>query len=262
MMNTNRFEDTSVLRFRTYFDKGKTNLGDCYFTAPFKVAKPFYIEDTMKVVVMSASAGMMEGDTQEIEIEVGDESKLYFTSQSYEKIHKMESGFASRNAKIKVGSNATLRYVPLCTIPFAKSRFEGNTKIWLESDSSKLFFAEIFAPGRKAYGEVFEYDRYLSRTQIWREDVLIYHDNTKYIPDEMDVRGYGIFEKWTHLLNIFVTGKNNECRLIDDIRKYIKNQSLNGGVSVTAYGDISIKVLGDSAQTLENVVYFINELIN
>ena len=261
MINTNRYEEISTLRFTACFEDERTKLGDCYFTAPFKIAKPFYENDMMKIVVMSASAGMMAGDVQEFDIKVEDNAKLYFTTQSYEKIHKMDEGFASRTANIRVGNEASLYYVPLCTIPFAKSSFKGDTKIWLEDNSSKLFLAEIFAPGRKAYGEQFKYDTYISRTLVWRNNNLIYYDNTRYIPDKIKLDGYGMFEKWTHLLNIFITSTIESDKLIEDIREYIKVKDLEGGASITEYGDISIKVLGNNAQILEDVVKKMRELI-
>ncbi len=261
MMGDNAYDEISTLRFTACFKDGVTKLGDCYCTAPFKIAKPFYDNEMMKIVVMSASAGLMSGDIQKFDINVETNCKLYFTTQSYEKIHKMDNGFARRQARIKVGKEANLYYIPLCTIPFAKSSFKGDTEIWLENSSSKLFLAEVFAPGRKAHGELFKYDKYISRTLVWRSESLIYHDNTRYIPEKMKLDSYGMFEKWSHLLNVFIAGFTDTNKLIEDIREYVRVKGLEGGASTTAYGDISVKVLGDNAQALEDIVMKIGELI-
>ena len=57
----------------------------------------------MQVMQISVSAGIMEGDKQEISIKALENSKSEIISQAYEKIHKMENGFAQRNIEIEIG---------------------------------------------------------------------------------------------------------------------------------------------------------------
>ena len=110
----NVFSKISKVNLKTTFKNEKTILEDVYFTAPFKVMTPFYKKDDdyIKVVVMSSSAGIMAGDRQEYNINVGENTKLELTSQSYEKIHKMEEGKAIRECKIKVEKDALLKIQP------------------------------------------------------------------------------------------------------------------------------------------------------
>ena len=53
---------------------------------------------------MAASAGIMEGDCQELEFDIGTGADLEFVSQSYDKIHEMKEGCARRTTKIRVHS--------------------------------------------------------------------------------------------------------------------------------------------------------------
>ena len=253
-MGDNRFGKTSQLRLKAINKNGKTKLEDCYFTAPFKIAKPFYKEEEMKLILMSASAGIMAGDMQKFEIEIKEGAKVCFTTQSYEKLHKMEEGCGRREATIRVSKNASLSYIPLCTIPFAESSFEGITNIHLEDETARLFFAEVFATGRKAYGESFKYRYYSSKTTVWQREEIIYMDNTYYEPDEMDMRGYGMFEGESHLVNILLVNEREPKRLLEKIRQYIEDNSLDGGTSLSDTGNINVKVLGKSAQELEEIV--------
>ncbi len=118
----------------------KTTLKSSYFTAPFKVISPFYKDDMASLVVMSSSAGIMEGDHQHINITVGENCMAEVTSQSYEKIHKMYSENATRETAINVGLGAKFIYNPLPTIPFANSSFKATTKINLHQ-SAKLAYS-------------------------------------------------------------------------------------------------------------------------
>ena len=67
----NKFGKKSQVRLETELRDGKVILSDVYFTAPFKVMLPFYVQpDYMQVMVLSASAGIMEGDEQEFYINI------------------------------------------------------------------------------------------------------------------------------------------------------------------------------------------------
>lgn len=75
---------------------------------------PFYLrEDYMQVMVLSASAGIMEGDVQKFDIHVNSGTSMEYLSQAYEKIHKMKEGMARRETKIVVEPDAFLKYAPL-----------------------------------------------------------------------------------------------------------------------------------------------------
>jgi urease accessory protein len=45
------------------FQNGKTVMSDCFFTSPFKVAKPFYRDNGYtEIMVMCASPGILASD--------------------------------------------------------------------------------------------------------------------------------------------------------------------------------------------------------
>lgn len=68
MMN-NQFGKLSKLHITTAYKEGKTIMEDVSFTAPFKIMHPFYEKkDFMTVMLLTASAGIMAGDRQEIDI--------------------------------------------------------------------------------------------------------------------------------------------------------------------------------------------------
>lgn len=261
---SNKYIKTSKVNITTLNKYGKTILDDIYFTAPFKISPAFYKEDnSIKVIVMSASAGIMAGDTQEYNITLNDNTNIEVTSQSFEKIHKMEDGDSYRECNIIVGSNSLLKYKPLPTIPFKDSAFNSNMNITLKDKSSKLILVDIISCGRAACGERFEYKYYKSYTEVKCSDKLVYVDNTTYNPSIINLNNFGMFEGYSHLVNMLICNFDDSSEKLDLIREIIENnKEVDGGATLTQYKDVSIKIFGHSAQQLISISEDISELFN
>lgn len=261
MSSENHYPRTSILLLKTERRYGKSILADCYYTPPFKITTPFYNEKgDMKIIAMSTSAGMLAGDCQEVTIDIGEHTNVYYTSQSYEKIHKMEEGMATRKVKMHIGNHAYLKYIPLSTIPYAQSAFFNQVDIELEGPTSRLMLVDIISGGRIAHGEYFNYRSYKSYTSVKQEGKLIYRDHTHYEPSKCIMHSYGMYEGYTHLANILLVNMGDPKVLLEDIRKIIeKSTDLKGGASISEMGAISIKAFGKTAQQLERLVDAIAE---
>ena len=139
---------------------GRTILEDLSFTAPYKIMMPFEKENGgIQIMPLCASAGIMAGDSQEFSYHVKEGADLEVLSQSFEKIHKMDEGSATRTIEVQVDKNATLYYYPQPVIPFAQSAFDSKMTIHLEDATSRLFLLEIISCGRNAHDERFQYRR-------------------------------------------------------------------------------------------------------
>lgn len=252
----NQFGKTSKFQLSTAFKDGKTVVKDISFTAPFKFMNPFYEKkDFMTVMLLTASAGIMAGDRQELDICVGKHSKVEFVSQAYEKIHKMDEGFAKRYMHIAVRANACLHYMPLPTIPFADSDYRCKVDVELEDESSQFIFSEILCCGRVAYGEEFKYSRFENKICIYQKGELVYRDNTCYEPQKMDMRGFGMYEGYTHLANVVICNKQKSEDFILQVRNLLDSfKDIDGGVTKTFAGHIVVRILGKNAQQLTEVI--------
>lgn len=238
----------------------RTEAGECYlktlrFTAPYKVMSPFRKADgSLQVMILSVSAGLLAGDTQEVHIETEPGAALECTSQSFEKIHRMEQAKAVRTTRLLVGDHSFLSYRPLPVIPFAGSAFESVTQIELAGPESRLVYQEILSCGRAARGERFAYGSYLSRIEARREGKLIYRENCRFRPEEYEMEGMGMFEGWSHLANLLLFGPEIGQEQADAVREYLDSrEDVCGGVSRSASGDLVIRVLGNQAQTLQEL---------
>ncbi|MBP8597842.1 MAG: urease accessory protein UreD [Selenomonas sp.] len=234
------------------------------FTAPFKVLHPFHQGDFLQIMVVKVSAGLMAGDRQSINIVLEPGTKAEFLSQSYEKIHQMEEGEASREGEVTVGSDATLLYTPLPVLPFADSAFRSTFCINLADGTSRLFYSDILACGRAARGERFAYRLYRSRVRITSGGTLLYADNFRFSPREegMDYESFTQYEGYTHLGNYVL------CHFAvteDELRTCLKPvfDGYDGQAGLTRFGDnnLCLKILANGSELLVAVQDAIKSLL-
>jgi urease accessory protein len=193
------------LFLKTEVQQGLTVIADCFFTAPLKVAKPFYRPAGTEIMLMCASPGMLEGDSHQLEFVLGAGSSALITEQSYMKLFKMECQAARRQVKITVEEGAACRYLPLPVIPFAGSRFQGRTDVYL-ARTSRFFLCDILACGRVGMGERFLFSDYVSRLAIHVEGRLVFLEHTRLLPSQAEIGGIGFFEGYAYQGLIYLYG--------------------------------------------------------
>ena len=163
-----------------------------------------------------------------------------------------------------VDKNATLYYYPQPVIPFAQSSFDSRMTIHLEDETSCLFLLEIISCGRKAHNECFRYSRFSSKVLLYRNDKLIYRDNTCYEPDRMPMEGIGMYEGYTHVANIFLTKLRDTAanlQLQEKIWQILDEASeTEGGITRLTTGDMALRIFGQCAQKLQQTAEKIKKL--
>ena len=290
----NKFGKVSRISACAALKDGKTILEDLSFTAPYKIMTPFEKENGgIQIMPLCASAGIMAGDSQEFSYHVKEGADLEILSQSFEKIHKMDEGSASRTIEVQVDKNAALYYYPQPVIPFAQSAFDSKMTIHLEDETSKLFLLEIISCGRNAHEERFQYRRFSSKVLLYRGEKLIYRDNTRYEPDKIPMEGIGLYEGYTHMANLFLSKLCNRDNVdggketnIDgmDIKKQMnssgtgrtsdrtaelqekiwqildEDSEIDGGVTHLTTGDLALRIFGHRAQKLQQIAEKIKEI--
>lgn len=252
----NKFGKTSKLVIKAGVKNNQTVLEDAFFTAPFKIMHPFYEKkDMMTVMCLTASAGIMAGDDQEHHLYVKEGAKLEFISQSYEKIHKMDTGSAKRTANLHVAQNAFLYYNPLPTIPFKDSAFDSTLKVYLEDQSSKFILKEILSAGRCARGEQFEYRYYHNLIHVYEGHTLIYADHTFLEPKQMDLTSIGIYEHYTHLGTLLLFHLSNEPAWFKSVQDLLAaTPEVEGGITSGPSNSIVIRILGHQSEKINDIM--------
>lgn len=250
--NKNAFGHISELILKTEYRQGRTIISDLRFTAPFKVMKPFERKDgSISIMLQQASAGILDGDSQHFHFEIGPGSRVEFTSQSYDKIHPMQE-HAERLIEIEMSHGTVFSYSPQPLIPFKDSDFRSRLTATLEDNSSLFLLSDILTCGRLNHNnEKFKYRMYSNLVNVRRSNRLIYRDNTKYCPSLFQMDDIGLYESYTHLLNMYMSN----CPDTEKIRSLIADcpEHTECAMSVTKDNGLAIRAFASRSQDLENI---------
>lgn len=239
------------LTIHTARTENKTRPTKLFYSAPYKLMNYFETPSGgIEYIIMNASAGIMAGDQYKMNVHVGEQSQLTLLPQSFEKIHKMDVSAATRQTTIVIEKNSYFKYIPLPTIPFANSDFQSCTRIELADASSTLLYADIVSCGRVSQ-ERFLFRRYESRTEIYLADQLVFRDYCAFIPIENTMEGYGFFEGYSYIGNLFVYGFALMESIQEQIGTCLQNR-MNSQAAITALlgGGYLIRIFSHQSETL------------
>lgn len=261
----NPFGRTSQVLVRASVNQvGESYLQDISFSAPYKIVRPFTgPKGLIRLMLMSASAGIMSGDEQLFSFSIEDGAKVEYISQAYEKIHQMTGPGASRITEVRVGKDSNFIFNPQPTIPFRDSDFTNRTEVHLENANSQFFMSEILCCGRALRGEAFQYRKFYNLVHIYRDDVLIYRDNSRF-SQEQPMDGFGMYEGYSHMGNIFMTQSyfENFPDVEESLLKLLDRDDLEGGFTRLVSGDYVMRLFANRAQILENFVEEVVQMYN
>lgn len=245
----------SILKLDVAVKNGKTIVSDSYFTQSLKILKPFYNEDysKMKLCIINVSAGILEGDKYDIEINLAKASNIYIYSQSYTKIFKMRGGEATQDLRVNMEEGSFFSYMPMPTIPFADSNFIGTIDIRLKKHCT-LVLREIISCGRYKNDEIFKFLSFSSKTKVYLEDKLIFMDNTILRPRKQKLMGLGFYEKYYHQANMILFDENLRENLKEDLLKLLSSyDNIEFGISESFVSGMIIRILGRSSEELRKI---------
>ncbi|UOF88851.1 urease accessory protein UreD [Fodinisporobacter ferrooxydans] len=236
---------------------GKSRLVDSYHRAPLKIAKPFY-GDSGEIILymMDTSPGIFNGDTQEIDCTLEQGVHLLLTNQSSCKLQPSVKQAESRQTvRFRIGANAVLEYFPEPVVPFCGSDFQSRTQIEMEQ-GGQLFFSEILTPGRAGKGEVFEYKSYRSETSIYYNQQPIVFDCIHFQP-KLDPACTKGLHGYTHMGTLYAVSPkiaDLDIQRVRDLLASGNDLSLYAGVSALPVGGLTIRVLGYTACTVQQLL--------
>lgn len=229
----------SVLKITAEYQNGRTVITNSEFTAPLKIALPFYRSGYTELMMMAASAGILEGDRYDIEITVKENAFLKFTGQSYTKVFKADKTGAAQNVKINVEKGGILIYAPCPVIPFGGSIFDVRTEVNIHP-YSHLAMTDIISSGRTAMNEEFAFKSFRSRTVVCIDQKPVYLDNRRLVPEDIPLRGAGFFEGYTHSGSAYFYGIDKQP-LEEALSQYSSGEAAmsnaSAGISVRAAGN-------------------------
>lgn len=235
---------------------GITYIEDCYAKSPLKIAKSLYLDSSGEafIYIMNPTGGMAQGDSYDIKINLAPKSQAFITTQSATKIYRMEKAEAFTKERFHIGKSALLEYFPDPYIPFAGSRFKGETEIIIE-EGATLFMVEMLFPGRFKRGEKFLYDYFLKKTKIFYENRLIFYDNMVLKPWEKQINNICLFEKYVFYGQIICISEKINRALSDTLHFLLQNcSSIKASSSLFHEKGLIVRILGLNNLSISDAV--------
>ncbi|MHB0977069.1 MAG: urease accessory protein UreD [Candidatus Aquicultorales bacterium] len=242
-----------LLRLQLGLKDGRTIVKDAYNSGPLKIAKPFYPDSGaggIYLCQMSTGGGLVQGDDYHQEIEVEPGAQVFLTTQSSTKIYRTPNSFARQVTRLKVGKGALFEYLPEPVVPFAGSRFFGETQIFLE-DGATVFIGEVITPGRIGRGEIFAFDHFQTTTRAYWDEKLIYCSN-QMLGGTHGLQSLGLYEGYTHQGSFLIFSNKVTQDASDHLHELLtRHPDLLASASLMHKNGISVRLLGNRATHLE-----------
>jgi urease accessory protein len=163
------------LRLEFTATDGRTRLQRCEQQTPLRVVRAFPIAEGGALAHLhNLSGGVLGGDHLELDVSLGPNAYVQLTSTGATRIYRSrpDAAPAQQHTAIRLEADARLEYLPDPVIPFAGSRYCQETRIDLATGAG-LFWWDTLAPGREAYGELFDYELLANSVSIAVDGVPI-----------------------------------------------------------------------------------------
>jgi urease accessory protein len=240
----------SSVHIRVGVAEGTNVLLKSFYTPPFRIADiSENRKSELRLMFMSSSPGILDGDDFEIKVEVGKDASLQLATQSFQRIYQMNSG-AQQHMEVEIHSGGSLVYLPHPVVPHKNSLFSSSIRFDINENAS-LIYGEVLTPGRKMCGEIFQFKKFRNLTEIFMRHHLVYRENIFMFPQEQQLNALGLLEGFTHQASWLMIDKNITGDIIDKVYDYLEQKSkITFGITAMQVPGFVVRLLGHSAEEL------------
>ena len=167
-----------ALRFAR--DGARTALAERSHQGPLVVQKPLYPEGdgVCQCIVVHPPAGIAGGDQLALAVDVGAGAHVQLTTPGATKWYRAAGRRAAQRIDCAVGAGAVLEWLPQGTIVFDGADADSAVRITLARDATYMGW-DVVCLGRTASGERFRSGQWRQRTEIVRDDALVWSERTR-----------------------------------------------------------------------------------
>jgi len=235
---------------------GRTVITHSYFTTPWKLLPPIYLDDTgaAYTLLVNPSGGLVGGDGLSIDMNLDRDAHVLVSAPSANRVYRSEGKRSEQIINITVGPAAILEWLPEHTIPFAGSRFRQSIHATLAPGATIVLWDAV-ASGRIAKGERWAF------TDLENEIYITTASGSslleRYVLDPAtDLGAVGLAQEWDYVASFYVvndatapegwTGLESNIAMILDT----KPGAVLGGVSTAPVPGLAVKLVARTAPDL------------
>jgi urease accessory protein len=146
----------AILKLRYAYDKGRTTLLEKSHIGPLVVQKALYPEGNAvcHTLIVHPPGGIAAGDRLSIDAQLGENSKVLFTTPGATRWYRSTSAPASQIVNLNAAPGAVIEWLPQETIYFDNTHAQNSLDVRLQGNASFIGW-EIACLGRQRAGEQF-----------------------------------------------------------------------------------------------------------
>ena len=157
---------------------GVTRRRRLHESGSLRVRFPSPEAEGLSAMFVNTAGGIAGGDRFDIDIAVGQGSRLAVTTAAAEKIYRAEGPAAEVNIALKAAEGAHLAWLPQETILFDRARVTRRIDIDL-AEGASLLLCEIVVFGRAAMGERMLSGEFVDRWRMRRAGRLVFAETVR-----------------------------------------------------------------------------------
>ncbi|WP_407185694.1 urease accessory protein UreD [Bradyrhizobium centrosematis] len=167
-----------AVRFEVHARDGVTRRGALHESGSLRVRFPSPEGEGLSGVFVNTAGGVAGGDSFDIDIAAGEDSRLTLTTAAAEKIYRAPGAAAQLDIALKADAGAHLAWLPQETILFDRARVHRRFDIVLD-EAASLLLCEIVVFGRTAMGERMEQGEFVDRWRLRRGGRLVFAETVR-----------------------------------------------------------------------------------
>lgn len=246
------------LRFATRDGVG-TRLLEQRVRPPLHLTKAYHENDWAISLLTSPTAGLLEGDALNIDTELGPGSRAALISPAACRVHTMSDGVARIQQKYSLAAGSALDVWPASLVLQKDAALHQETEIDCAADAT-LFFTEILAPGRAAYGESFQFREWRSCLRLRRAGQLVAFENFRCSPEAGEPADWRQHYPQGLYASIYYLSPQSYGTSVEALHQ-LDIAEATIGASPLREGGIAIKILAASGIQLRRSILAVRELL-
>lgn len=145
-------------------------------TSPLRLLTPANHGHAAWVYTSTYGGGLVDGDAISLRVAVGPGASAFVSTQASTKVYRSPRGSGSE-MRADIGRDGLLVVVPDPVVCFAGSSYRQIQRVNL-AEGARLVLVDWISSGRRASGERWVFDEYVSRTIVRCKGRLVLHDAT------------------------------------------------------------------------------------
>jgi urease accessory protein len=181
---------------------------------PLRMTAPLYLDpaapDMAFVYVQNPTGGVFAGDSLLIEVTADAGTRVHLTTQSATKLYRMDRAEARQELRFRIAERAYVEHIPDALIPQAGARYRQVACVEL-GDGAALVTAEMVAPGRRAHGERFAFERLELAVDVHRGGAELCADRLVLEPARARPDRAGVLGDCDYLVSLLVLAPESDA---------------------------------------------------